>query len=729
MTRIAAYHQKLSTHKTLPEWARIVADYIGKSYGLVEITRLEYEEGQPQRVHSATLAATGELTEHDYEITQFPLGSILTMLQQGRLVEVDDVYASPLIATEYHAYFRTQHVTGLNIFPLTADNRLLGSLAIAAGKLDAEMRGGLEQLAQQIALLMHIQQLADRAAALDTDVQQIYRLGGAVLDARDISSLMQSVFQQFSPPPDELALDQVMGATEPFHTITAITARGTNGASVLANGALIQQALKAGTPLLYNHVKMDLNLAADARAYLESRQIQALGLFPIQHNGELTHTLSIAYGMPHLFTASEIRLLHQLAAQIGLSVRYWNLQKQTDDQSKQLVRQGRGLEALSEVSRRISVSLTNPDMLQALCQRLVEIMQLDYAAIVRFDQVPGSGNVVGEHPSRSSMLFALEGCAAYQQMQAERAPILIKAVDAASDLLGPNQARFQAMGLRTAILAPLLVHGGLIGMLMLAAKDSFEQSDVLTAQVAAIHVAIGLRNTELFVEIQHRASQLERIAAFGRLVTSTFDRDEIFRRVADVIPHLLPAPYASLALYTTGQSEFRLIGLDNSESFTETRLPANASSIAEVVLTQSPLLIADLANSLYPDHPPLVRQGMHSLLIAPLAVGGRTVGTISIGHSRPRFYTPTDLTLLQQAGNQVAIALENARLFQATQQRALYEESLGEITSRLQQQANLRDLLYQTMHDLGEVLGAQRARVRLQTIPEPAGTKALKIEK
>ncbi|HEX3052015.1 MAG TPA: GAF domain-containing protein [Aggregatilineaceae bacterium] len=623
MTRISAYHQKLSTHKTLPEWVRIVADYA--SYALVEITRLEYEEGQPQRVYAATLTSTGELAEQHYEISKFPLGSILTMLQQGRLVEVDDVYASPLIAAEYHAYFRSHQVTGLTIWPLTAENRLLGSLAVAASGLGAETRSGLEQLAQQIALLMYVQQLAERAAALDADMQQVYRLGGAILDARDIPSLMQSVFQQFSPPPDELALDQVQGKG-PFHTVTAITAQGTNGMSVLAHGALAQQARKAGTPLLYNHVKMDLNLSVDARAYLESRHIQALGLFPIQYNGEHTYTLSIAYGNPHLFTASEIRLLHQLAAQIGFSVRYWNLQKQTDDQSKQLVRQGRGLEALSEVSRRISASLTNPDMLQALCQRLVEIMQLEYAAVVRFDQVPGSGNVVGEHPSRASMLFALDGFAAYQQMQAERAPILIKAVDTASDVLGPNQARFQALGLRTAILAPLLVHGGLIGMLMLATKDTFEQSDVLAAQVAAIHVAIGLRNTELFVEIQHRASQLERIAAFGRLVTSTFDREEIFRRVADVIPHLLPAPYASLALYTTGQSEIRLIGLDNSESFTETRLPANESSIAEVVLTQSPLLIADLAQSPYPDHPPLVRQGIHSLLTAPLAVGGAHSG-------------------------------------------------------------------------------------------------------
>jgi GAF domain-containing protein len=88
-----------------------------------------------------------------------------------------------------------------------------------------------------------------------------------------------------------------------------------------------------------------------------------------------------------------------------------------------------------------------------------------------------------------------------------------------------------------------------------------------------------------------------------------------------------------------------------------------------------------------------------------------------VAHNRPRAYSLTDLTLLQQVGNQIAIALENARLFQSTRARAAYEESLSEITSRLQQQTDLRELLHQTMQDLGQTIGARRARVRLQIQP------------
>jgi GAF domain-containing protein len=89
-------------------------------------------------------------------------------------------------------------------------------------------------------------------------------------------------------------------------------------------------------------------------------------------------------------------------------------------------------------------------------------------------------------------------------------------------------------------------------------------------------------------------------------------------------------------------------------------------------------------------------------------------------------YTPTDLTLFQQIGNQIAIALENAHQFQTTQQRAQYEESLSQITSHLQQQADLRVMLQQTMQDLGQILGARRARVRLQITPSESGSSTAK---
>lgn len=55
--------------------------------------------------------------------------------------------------------------------------------------------------------------------------------------------------------------------------------------------------------------------------------------------------------------------------------------------------------------------------------------------------------------------------------------------------------------------------------------------------------------------------------------------------------------------------------------------------------------------------------------------------------------------------------------FETTRQRMSYDDALHRITGHLQQQAELHVLLQQTMQELGQVLGARRARVRLQVTP------------
>lgn len=75
-----------------------------------------------------------------------------------------------------------------------------------------------------------------------------------------------------------------------------------------------------------------------------------------------------------------------------------------------------------------------------------------------------------------------------------------------------------------------------------------------------------------------------------------------------------------------------------------------------------------------------------SLLVGPVQVGGRQIGTISVQSSRINAFSRTDAELLNALGIQAAIAIENTRLFETTQQRlkevdALYRTSQGLVAS------------------------------------------------
>ena len=342
------------------------------------------------------------------------------------------------------------------------------------------------------------------------------------------------------------------------------------------------------------------------------------------------------------------------------------------------------------------------------CQRLVETLAVEYVLVARSDPA-GDSMIVAEYPARlgTGKPLSLAGSEAYRQLLAQRRPIVFE----------PAQPPFQLLDLQTLVIVPLVVQDDFIGFMILGARQpghTFSQDEFHAIQTVTAQLAISLRNAELFTEVQRRANQLDQIAAFGRLVTSTLDRNKILQHVAEVLPSLLPLNQLGVALLTAGQSRMHVMTLNRGAHPEEEDLAAAGSAIEEVVQTQNPILIADLQSSTYTDHRRMAKDGVRSALVTPLTISGRAFGAVYIGHQRVRMYTPTDLTLLQQIGNQIAIALENARQFQTTQQRAQYEETLSEITSHLQQQGDLRVMLQQTMLDLGRVLGARRARVRLQ---------------
>ncbi|MBX6341535.1 MAG: GAF domain-containing protein, partial [Thermomicrobiaceae bacterium] len=66
--------------------------------------------------------------------------------------------------------------------------------------------------------------------------------------------------------------------------------------------------------------------------------------------------------------------------------------------------------------------------------------------------------------------------------------------------------------------------------------------------------------------------------------------------------------------------------------------------------------------------PWLDRPGLHSMILVPLRVGGRSIGVLGLSRDTPgRPYTPDDLLLVQDLADHAALVVENARLYRAAQ--------------------------------------------------------------
>ncbi len=108
-------------------------------------------------------------------------------------------------------------------------------------------------------------------------------------------------------------------------------------------------------------------------------------------------------------------------------------------------------------------------------------------------------------------------------------------------------------------------------------------------------------------------------------------------------------------------------GLEDIAGVIFTRVPMDQGLMGRIALSREPLVVDDLSvvDSAYREF--LERGEMRSLAGAPLLVGDRLVGILSVGSKKPRHFTPEDVDFLRLAGDRIALALEHARLDEIAQ--------------------------------------------------------------
>jgi len=107
------------------------------------------------------------------------------------------------------------------------------------------------------------------------------------------------------------------------------------------------------------------------------------------------------------------------------------------------------------------------------------------------------------------------------------------------------------------------------------------------------------------------------------------------------------------------------------------KVPIGSGFAGQVAQQKSPLMIDDTDKASF--HTPFLRdKGVKSLLGVPLLIEGRVVGVIHVGRLVPRPFTEDDARLLELVAFRVALAIDNARLFE--EERAARREA--ELASR-----------------------------------------------
>ncbi len=180
--------------------------------------------------------------------------------------------------------------------------------------------------------------------------------------------------------------------------------------------------------------------------------------------------------------------------------------------------------------------------------------------------------------------------------------------------------------------------------------------------------------------------------ALGREVTSVLDLEELLRKIPQLIArltdfqafacYLLDAKRGELTIaYSVGYPE------DAARSL---RVKLGQGLVGAAVAEGKPILVNNvLEDPRYVEAVP----GARAELVVPLRRAGRVIGALNLLSSREGQFTPADEAMLRQFGAHVAVAIENARLFEHEREYTSTLETLAEIGHEFGAILNLDELL------------------------------------
>jgi signal transduction histidine kinase len=222
---------------------------------------------------------------------------------------------------------------------------------------------------------------------------------------------------------------------------------------------------------------------------------------------------------------------------------------------------------------------------------------------------------------------------------------------------------------RSELAVPLEVRGEVRGVLNVDSRepDAFSQSDQELLEELAAQAAKVINNTWLFEQARLKARLLETLASVSRTINSALNVDEALQLITREACTLMEARMCSLLMLdTSGQ------WLDLRASFgagpsylAKPRLSVDESFMGIVVRRKKPMQLENVqTSSLYQNTDMARREGLVSLLSAPLIFGGQAVGTLNVYAGQPRSFSNEEVHILTALTELSAIALEKARLYE-----------------------------------------------------------------
>lgn len=285
----------------------------------------------------------------------------------------------------------------------------------------------------------------------------------------------------------------------------------------------------------------------------------------------------------------------------------------------------------------------------------------------------------------------------------------------------PQQDLLEGELIRSELCVPLKIRERVTGVLYVkhTRPHSFTLDDQRVLQTLAMQAAVALENARLYIETQRRAKQMAVLNRATRMVASTLEFTTVLEKTIAEVRTMLNVEGSAILLYDPKHEELAFAITDGPypDTLANLRLPLSKGVAGWVARSRRPAIVNDVKRDprFYKGIDEVTNLSTQSILATPILFQDKLVGIFEVINKFEEDFTQQDLELLDSLSRSVAIAIENARLYQAErEQYHRLQQSQAQLI-QIEKMAALGRLVGSIAHEINNPIQAiQNCMILLQ---------------
>jgi PAS domain S-box-containing protein len=577
--------------------------------------------------------------------------------------------------------------------PLVAAGRLLGALVLGgrdASFLTEEHLAFVRDVADQLAVATVNAEAREQLQLSVARLGVVHEIDSALLDASTAIEVAGRVADRIRVL---VGADRLGIVSYNFDraeaTVLAVVPDDQEGGTAAGMTVLIDVAAPPAlrnrtTAAVYPDLRAVTDIGPGVQALLGAGVV-ACAYVPLIAHDRVIGALILGGNAPDFLTGEHLRVARETGAQLSIAIEHARA-------GEALERSVARLQMVHDIDRAILEADSVADLATRTVAGVRALIGADRVAFVRYDLVQGTATRLaiawpaGQPQEPAGVSTPIERVLGSSVLERPETRVFRDAA-AALDLF-PGASYLIDQGLTAGAFLPLVADGRLIGALVLGGRDPLFLTDehLAIAREVADRLAIAAVHAEARELLELSVARLELVHDIDRAILSTGSTRDIAAAASERFRRLVRAERVGISSYDHETGMGRVLA-----TAVEGVSPGIPDDIVFPLAGQVPLEDWRRGDVIpYPDLravsatiPAAARalaEGYTLGATVPLVAGDRLIGAVTIAGNDPAMLRPETLTIARTVGDQLAIALQNARdredlVASETRLRAMLEAS------------------------------------------------------